>query len=600
MKKNKIPRSKNKKRAKPKNKKVIKTKNKTEIKTQIKEKEKEKEKVKEKVKEQEQGTLNKKEKKQTTKNKPQNQQTKIKMTYFQYLCKVATFDLRKYRNTHNSLIYRDLKIEIPIVLFITLLSFATRFYRLETPDSVIFDEVHFGGFVNDYHRGEYFFDIHKLILSASAKVFCPDYSAEFSFAKIGQQFPNNDYMCLRIPTAIIGSLLCPTMYMLCRVLNISIPVSTFVSIMILFENSVITESRLIVTDPFLFFFILVSIMFCIKVTKLRLYSKLWYFFIFVAGITLGCAFSVKVTAIGVIVGVAFHELIFIHDIHKDWKSTLKYILIRGFAYLIPMLLIYYISFYFHFNLMPYSGEGDAYSFDDQFIGSLINKTDPLASLPYRHPVSTIPLTTKMTFKMQQYNMGVEGGHPFSSNWTSWPLHTCTVMNYWEKKIPNSSEKRYVFCLGNPIVWWFNLAAIIFYLLYFLRGLISVIRNKPQGIEKKYSRSQYFWALIDSTMLWGSTFVIMYLVSLTIYAGVPRCTFLYHYTPILLTAVPLTALVLDAFVKSFIPKKSLKWFTVAILSIPIILGYVFFIPWIYSFPITTEQFDKMFWFKSWHA
>ncbi|KAJ6234940.1 dolichyl-phosphate-mannose--protein mannosyltransferase [Anaeramoeba flamelloides] len=558
---------------KTKKKKLIKTKNKTEIKTQVKEKEKQKEKVQEQ--EQEQGTTNKKKKKQI----------QTRMTYFQDLCKAATFDLKKYRDTHNSLIYRNFKIEIPIVLLLTVLSFTTRFYRLETPDSVIFDEVHFGG---------------KLMLSASAKIFCPDYSAEFSFATIGQKFPNNDYMCLRIPTAFIGSLLCPTLYMLCRVLNISIPVSTFVSIMILFENSAIVESRLIVTDPFLFFFILVSIMFCIKVSRLRIYSKLWYFFIFVAGITIGCAFSVKVTAIGAIIGIAFHELIFINDIHKDWETTLRHILIRGFAYVIPMLLIYFIGFYFHFNLMPYKGEGDEYSFDDQFIGSLINKTDPLNGLPYRNPLSTVPLTTKMTLKMQQYNMGVDGGHPFSSNWTTWPLHTCTVMNYWDTKMPNSSEKRYVFCLGNPIVWWFNLAIIIFYLVYFFRGLVSIIRNKPQGILKKYSRSQYFWALIDSTMLWGSSFFIMYAISLLIYAGVPRCTFLYHYTPILLTALPLSALVLDAFFKSFIPKKPLKWLAVALLSIPIIYGYAFFIPWIYSFPITNEQFDKMFWLKSWHA
>ena len=40
------------------------------------------------------------------------------------------------------------------------LALATRFYRLDVPRGVVFDEYHFGRFVNQYNAGTYLFDIH--------------------------------------------------------------------------------------------------------------------------------------------------------------------------------------------------------------------------------------------------------------------------------------------------------------------------------------------------------------------------------------------------------------------------------------------------------
>lgn len=49
-------------------------------------------------------------------------------------------------------------------------SFATRCYKLEEPKVVLFDEVHFGKFVNSHITGHFYFDIHpplvKLAMAA--------------------------------------------------------------------------------------------------------------------------------------------------------------------------------------------------------------------------------------------------------------------------------------------------------------------------------------------------------------------------------------------------------------------------------------------------
>lgn len=47
---------------------------------------------------------------------------------------------------------------IPLVL--TVIAAFTRYWRLDRPPAVVFDEHHFGRFTNQYWKGEYFFDIH--------------------------------------------------------------------------------------------------------------------------------------------------------------------------------------------------------------------------------------------------------------------------------------------------------------------------------------------------------------------------------------------------------------------------------------------------------
>jgi len=46
-------------------------------------------------------------------------------------------------------------------MHLLLVGFVLHFFRLDQPASVVFDEVHFGGFADAYCcTGEYFFDVH--------------------------------------------------------------------------------------------------------------------------------------------------------------------------------------------------------------------------------------------------------------------------------------------------------------------------------------------------------------------------------------------------------------------------------------------------------
>ncbi len=87
----------------------------------------------------------------------------------------ATDDENKYRRRHEASAAAAAALDSTDRTACWLLLAAglvTRFYALNYPASVVFDEYHFGKFTNGYVTGRYFFDIHpplgKLIIAASA------------------------------------------------------------------------------------------------------------------------------------------------------------------------------------------------------------------------------------------------------------------------------------------------------------------------------------------------------------------------------------------------------------------------------------------------
>lgn len=55
-------------------------------------------------------------------------------------------------------LWNALPFRFECLLFV--MAACVRFYGIGFPNGVVFDEVHFGGFVSDYNLGKWFFDIH--------------------------------------------------------------------------------------------------------------------------------------------------------------------------------------------------------------------------------------------------------------------------------------------------------------------------------------------------------------------------------------------------------------------------------------------------------
>lgn len=155
----------------------------------------------------------------------------------------------------------NLITNITIAFVIFILTLASRFYRLEVPNSIVFDEIHFAGFIHHYLKGTYLFDIHpplgKLTLVAVAKLF--GYRPiDYSFGSIGQSFGDLVYYPQRAFSALAGSFIPPVMFLTARSLSLSIPASIATAAMPLFDMLLCVESRLILTDSQLILYLQLS------------------------------------------------------------------------------------------------------------------------------------------------------------------------------------------------------------------------------------------------------------------------------------------------------------------------------------------------------
>ena len=185
------------------------------------------------------------------------------------------------------------------LLFFIFLGIGTHFFRIQFPNTVVFDEVHFGSFINFYINGSYFHDIHpplaKLIMASIGKL--SGYNGEYDFTSISynKNYPSKKYISLRIIPALFGSFFVPISYIIMRSLHSSYFASFIATIFLACENLLIIESRFILTDGILCFFVSISIFSIILYWN---YQNSITFYIM--SISIGLALSIKFTAGGIL------------------------------------------------------------------------------------------------------------------------------------------------------------------------------------------------------------------------------------------------------------------------------------------------------------
>ncbi|XP_055299560.1 protein O-mannosyltransferase 1 [Sitodiplosis mosellana] len=154
---------------------------------------------------------------------------------------------------------------ISITLFVVAL--CTRFYRLSEPNNIVFDELHYGKYVSLYLKRTFFFDQHpplgKQLISAVANFV--GYNGNFTFSQIGTEYTENvPIFWLRFVPALCGSLLVPIVYQLLRQLKLSVWTATLGGVLIIIENSLVTQSQFILMEPMLLMFSILAILLLLK------------------------------------------------------------------------------------------------------------------------------------------------------------------------------------------------------------------------------------------------------------------------------------------------------------------------------------------------
>lgn len=86
----------------------------------------------------------------------------------------------------------------------------------------------------------------------------------------------------------------------------------------------------------------------------------------------------------------------------------------------------------------------------------------------------------------------------------------------------------------------------------------------------------------------------YALNIAPYVAVKRSCFIYHYMPALMYAHILVGLVVDAVV----PRQWRSTMCKALLLLGVV-GYLYYAPWIYAYPLTTEGHERRRWMPRWN-
>ncbi|KAH9175203.1 glycosyl transferase [Lactarius sanguifluus] len=133
---------------------------------------------------------------------------------------------------------------------LVVIASAVRSFRISKPNSVVFDEVHFGKFASRYIKTRYFVGVHpplaKLLITLAA--FVSGYHGHFDFAEIGKLYENTPLAyeaiaatSIRGPT--LGIVTIPFAYLTLRDLDCRATTALLASLFLVFENALLTQSR---------------------------------------------------------------------------------------------------------------------------------------------------------------------------------------------------------------------------------------------------------------------------------------------------------------------------------------------------------------------
>jgi dolichyl-phosphate-mannose-protein mannosyltransferase len=417
------------------------------------------------------------------------------------------------------------------------------------PGQAVFDEVHFGKFVSGYYTHEYFFDIHpplgKLIIAGFGKLF--DFEPNFSFAQIGNEFPDKKYMALRFLPSLAGALLPIVIFLFLLQLGLKSFSAFMGGILVILENAILIQSRFILLDAFLLLFGFTALMFYFYYRNMEK-----YYFLALAGAFSGLAMSIKWT------GVAFLSLIGIIALINVLRTPERRKIIAHVLSLVLLpLVLYFLVFAVHFSLLTKTGNGDAFM-SPEFQGTLEgNMHANNTSLEKPNVASKF---FELNAQMYLSNQRLTATHPYSSKWYTWPFMARPIF-YWVDR----DARIYLF--GNPIIWWLSTVAVISMIFFMI-------------LSRNFRKDRIAWVLMGG-----------YLVNVLPFIGITRVMFLYHYMTALLFAI----LIMVYIIQKTQEKPARIFLGLMLLAI---VSFIYFAPLTYGLNMDTDAYNKRAFMKSW--
>jgi dolichyl-phosphate-mannose-protein mannosyltransferase len=453
----------------------------------------------------------------------------------------------------------------PELVVLTFLAAVTRLSAITHPNSIVFDEVYFREFALRYLDGSYFFDIHpplgKLLLAGWAKLLGVSATVH----------SHDPAVVLRVLPALAGTALMAVFYQLLRELTASRRVATFGATLLLLDNAILVESRLILVDSMLLLFGIGAIT-CYLAASRRTGRAHWIL-LTASAVLAGMAVSTKWTGMSALGLIGLVWLAQTLRQRISWRLAIPQ---AAVLILVPALL--YVSvFAIHFQLLPHSGPGDAFM-SQRFQSTLVGNAsyNPTAHMSFADRF--IELNKAMNAAEDSLN---NSHHPYSSSWVTWPFMKRPVY-YWTGTT-NTGAHEYIYLQGNPIIWWGLLVGVVAVALGWLR--------RPE----LFARHRGVMALL------GVGWAINYLP----FATIVRPMFLYHYFFSLIFCIAAVSIGLGLLAGWMTDGEEVWKFTSwrsaglygGILAV-VLVGFLFFAPISYGLPLSDGGLSARNWLNSW--
>lgn len=268
------------------------------------------------------------------------------------------------RAKERSLSYLD-KVLLAIVGVIAVV---IRYYKLWQPSSVVFDEVHFGGFARKYIIGRFFMDVHPPLAKMMYAVvgYLAGYDGEFEFKEIGLDYIENNvpYVAMRLLPTTLGFFTVLLSYATLKASGCKSYIAFFGSLLVTIDNALITQSRFILLDSPLLFFIAITAYGFKRFENEVPFTKNWYRYMLLTGLGLGATVSSKWVGLFTIAWVGAQTLYQLWWIIGDLRTT-PTAFAKHFGARVVLLIGVPLAFYLgmfalHFICVVNDGDGAAF------------------------------------------------------------------------------------------------------------------------------------------------------------------------------------------------------------------------------------------------
>ncbi len=457
------------------------------------------------------------------------------------------------------------------LLCLVAFALGTRFWQIDGLSDVVFDEVYYPTFAQNYLRGEPLFDAHPPL-------------AKYMIA-LGIQILGYHPLGYRWMSALAGAMVPVIVYALVRAVGGKHRWAWLAGWFTALDGLLLVESRYGFINIYVVFFGLCAHLTTAWAIRARSWQRRWLWTI-AAGIFLGATVSAKWTGLGY--GIALIGLVAMLWGRFRQLPSFPQVIIGGV--ILPMA-VYWLQW--------------------------------LPHLDFNAP-RTIMEIHQQIFNFHQ-NLGVDATepvHPYCSSWWTWPLLLRPVVYLYHEAKPPQFLMHFVAGMGNPFLYWFGLTAIVMtggvLGLQIWQGIAKAltVQIAKLGGSRQYDSNITIDPANDLAtdrpdayhatpkrppkISWlGFYLVFSYAANWLPWSLNRRCVFLYHYMPASVFAFIALALVVQtcAHYAKYQQDHLAKIISYGIPAI-VSLSFLVWLPIYIGLPISPIHWRMLMWLPSW--